>query len=394
MATATMLSDNIIFDVPVAATRVVAPPSDPHFDLRTLIVTGRKEILALQPMLAAMSVRCGQSGAVDHLAYFLNSENAMKKTPYLVLLGPNLHRPGVEADQAVAAMLVHEYRVLGCGIGVFATDDTSGRRTLIAPEELRARALDLACTAVMRAGGQIIVMSVMEDADRMTSLEVSPIRVNGAWTYTSREREIPSYLPLESTLDATLATMGQRTRSNMRYYRRRAEAQLGSAFVERVELHRYAFKTFNRECMYAVSDHEAGLRYDSLSTVPGIFLCGIRAEDGRWLSMIGGRRYRDMVEIDWQMNRSDLPAYSLSTVMRMYFIENEIARGTRKMYIEGGTPHAMRFSFTTDLVRDVGLVKRTRLAAMMRRIVLHLMPATNFVREILKDETLTWSKLH
>ncbi len=394
MATPTMQIDTTLFGVPAELAPVVAKPSEPSFDLRTRIITGRKEILALQPMLEAMSVRCGQSGAIDHLAYFLNSENARKKTPHLVLLGPDLHRPGVELDSAVAAMLVHEYRVLGCGMGVFATDDTSGRRTLIAPETMRARALDLACTAVMRAGGQIIVMSVMEDADQITVADVSPIRVNGAWTYTSREREIPSYLPLESTLDATLATMGQRTRSNMRYYRRRAEAQLGSVFVERVELHRYAFKTFNRECMYAVSDHDAGLRYDSLTTVPGMFLCGIRAEDGRWLSMIGGRRYRDMVEIDWQMNRNDLPAYSLSTVMRMYFIEHEIALGTRKMYIEGGTPHAMRFSFATDLVRDVGLVKRTRMAAMMRRIVLHLLPPTNFVREILKDESLTWSKLH
>jgi hypothetical protein len=395
-----MLSVSAQHHVSVAGNPVCDPQSYTEtdlrspVDLRTRIITGRREILAMHPLLLALSIRYGQIGAMDHLEYFLCSATAQKKTPHLVLLGPDMHRPGVGEENVIAAMLIYEYRLLGCRSGMFATDDMSGRRTLIAPEALRPRALDLACTAIMRKGGQIIVMSVAEDAGSMLSSTVSPIRVRGAWSYSSRDREVPSYLQLESTVDATLAKMGQKTRSNLRYYRRRAEAQLGSSFVQSVNIHRYAFKAFNRECMYAVSDQEAGLRFDSLTKVPGMFLCGLKDRDGRWLSMIGGRRYHGMVEIDWQMNRDGMHAASLSTVMRAYFIEDEVARGTNRMYIEGGTPHTMRFSFTTDLVRDVVIVKHARLAAMMRRMALRLLPEKNFVRGILGDQTLTWAKLH
>ena len=362
-------------------------------DLRTQIVTGRQDILALGPLLVALCLRCGQRGAMDHLHYFLTTEDALKKTPHLILLGPDMHRPGARPEDAVAALLIYEYRVLGLGTKVFATDDTSGRRTLIAPETLRSRALDLACTAVMRAGGRIIVMSVLEDACSERGKPLSPIQVNGAWRYTSREREIPSYLQLESTMDATLAKLGQRTRRNMRYYRRRAEAQLGATFVRDARMNRFEFRTFNRECSYAVSDAEAMARYETLARVPGMFLCGTKGADGHWLSVIGGRRYYDLVEIDWQMNREDLADYSLSTVMRAFFIEDEIARGTQKLYMEGGTPHAMRFSFTTDLVRDVGLVKHTWAGLWMRRLILRLLPEKNFVRELLQDEALAWATL-
>ena len=41
-----------------------------------------------------------------------------------------------------------------------------------------------------------------------------------------RERDTPDCLPMEETFDGTLAKIGTRTRRNMRYYRKRAEAGL------------------------------------------------------------------------------------------------------------------------------------------------------------------------
>ena len=169
-----------------------------------------------------------------------------------------------------------------------------------------------------------------------------------------RKRSIPGYLPLSTTFDATLAKIGQRTRSNLRYYRRRAEADLGCMFMPRIEVAREEALHFNRQCMYAVPAAVAGWRYDSLQDLKEPVFMGIKDREGRWLSLLGGRRYGDRSEILWQMNRSGHAASSLGTVMRSYYIEHEIARGSRRMYIEGGTPHPIKFSFVPEEVDRPG----------------------------------------
>ncbi len=359
--------------------------------LSAQIITGRREILALHGLLMRLSERCDQKGAMDHLEYFLTSEESLKKLPHLVLIGENQHLPGAEAEQAVGALLIYEYRLLGWRTGIYSTDDTTGRRTLIAPPASRLLMARLAAELLMQQGAKMTMQSMLEAPDVQTVVKpVATPKVRNNWMYGTRRRMIPSYLPLESTMDATLATIGQKTRSNLRYYRRRAEAQLGSYFVERVVMSRFEFKAFNRRCSYAVTDELAGWRYDVLDKVPGMFLCGIKGGDGEWLSMIGGRRYHDIVEIDWQMNRDDLPAHSLSTVMRSYFIEHEVSLGTQKMYIEGGTPHAMRFSFATDVVRDIVLVRGFLMLPMLRRLARRVLPKTNFVTAILTEDQMKW----
>src|SRR5579859_902804 len=67
-----------------------------------------------------------------------------------------------------------------------------------------------------------------------------------------RERTTPDYLELKETFDETLAKIGTRTRRNMRYYRKRAEVELGCVFLPEVRIGRQEFLDFNRECMYAV----------------------------------------------------------------------------------------------------------------------------------------------
>jgi hypothetical protein len=59
---------------------------------------------------------------------------------------------------------------------------------------------------------------------------------------------------LETTVDAALPAIGQRTRSNLRYYRRRAETRLGCTFLPEIKVLRAEVLTFNRQCMYADGD--------------------------------------------------------------------------------------------------------------------------------------------
>jgi hypothetical protein len=81
---------------------------------------------------------------------------------------------------------------------------------------------------------------------------------------------------LETTVDAALPAIGQRTRSNLRYYRRRAETRLGCTFLPEIKVLRAEVLTFNRQCMYAVADDVAGWRYDSLRNLSDPLLLGIK----------------------------------------------------------------------------------------------------------------------
>ncbi len=362
-----------------------------HSVVLSEVISGTEAVLAMESFLIERGLAFGQAGAMDHLAYFLDWASAVKKTPHLVLLGATRRQAVASPESLLGALLIFEYRLFGRGTRIFATDDTTGRRTLLAPPEERSRVARLAAGALMRRGAGAVLISFAQGAKQMTPEHPTPRPTRTSrWRIALRRREVRAYLPLEPSYDATLARMGQKTRTNLRYYRRRAEAQLGAYFVPAVEIGRKEFLVFNRECAYAVEEELAGWRYDAVRSTPGMFVAGVRGGDGRWLSLICARRFHGMVEIDWQMNRSDLPASSLGTVMRAYLIEHESNQGTRRLYFEGGTPHSMRNSFAEEPVCDLLVLRRGAIAPWLRRVGSRVLPKTNFVLEMLSEPGLRW----
>ena len=366
--------------------------------LDTRIVTGIDAIVELQPALFELSLRYGQRGTVDHLEYFLSFEDAAKKTPYLVLIGKGVADAQGSAGVLLGAVLVHEYRALGIGTRIFATDDTSGRRTMVAPPDRRMMFAKAAAEALLLGGARLAVVSFLETSPEKENGE--PVRASShgrPWLMTTRRRLIRSHLPLASSMEATLATLGQHTRRNLRYYRRKAEAELGCVYFKEVVIGRAEFLAFNRECTYAVTDERAAWRFASVAKVPGMRLHGIKDNQGRWLSILCARSYYDVVEIDWQMNRDGMPNFSLSTVLRSYFMEYEIAQGTQKMFMEGGTPHPMRLSFAMHLVRDLAVANNRwavpavqRAAPVLWKLLNRYLPKSNFLLQMLTGEPLQW----
>jgi hypothetical protein len=278
---------------------------------------------------------------------------------------------------------------------MFSTNDRSGRGTLVAPAALRSAMAEMASRSLMDRGVLAVLISFRDgdtanskkSPDKSQPLGCSTVNEKAArWAW--RERETPDYLPLEETFDGTLAKIGTRTRRNMRYYRKRAEAELGCVFLPEVQISKREFLGFNRECMYAVPAKVAGWRYESLKYLGTPLFMGIKDRAGRWLSLLGGRRHHDGTEILWQMNRSGLSAYSLSIVMRTYFMEHEIAHGMRKLYMEGGTAHPMRFSFVNDKVTDLVVVRRSRLGLVVPTLAHLFIKPDNELALMLLDKSL------
>jgi hypothetical protein len=373
-----------------ASTQAVAQPVV-HF------VTGRDEVLRLGRHLIEFSERCGQAGAMHDIAYFLSKPGALPRTPHLLLVSTvndlDLRNPNL--DDLVGLLLIFEQRVSGFGAGAFATNDRSGRSTLIAMPSRRSEVAAIATRALLDRGAHLILMSFRSEEEmgasnqtRTPLLTAAQGRVVARWS--QRGRTIPGYLPLAATFDSTVAQIGQRTRSNLRYYRRRAESDLGCVFLPQIEASREDVVAFSRECMYAVSAEVVGWRYDSLKELSEPVFMGIRHRDGRWLSMVGGRRYLDRTEILWQLNREGFAAHSLGTVMRSYFIEHEIAHGCRRLYIEGGTPQPIKFSFVQENLIDLVVVRRTVVAKMMQAIAQRYISPDNELLHVLGAKDLEW----
>jgi hypothetical protein len=353
------------------------------------VLRGRPAVAAMRRMLTALCRRTGQAGAMDALELFLGAPSALKKEPHLLLVGL---RPGVEpvlatADDVAGAVLIYQYRIAGCGTGVFATDDLNGERTVIAPAGIRAKVAQLACRALMENGATAALISFEGGAEATRLVAEAGV----ACRIATRLRSVPRYLPLAATLNSTLATLGDDTRRNLRRYRRRLELDLGAHFVANVEMGRDEFLAMNRASTHPLDEAIAAWQYYVMAEVRAPVFCGVRAADGRWLSLLGGRRRPGVIEVDWQMNLAGLPRYSLSTAMRSFLLEYEISRGTGRLTFLGGTPHSMRHSFACVDAVDVVVQRRSVAAWLLRRLSRWIFPAKNFLGQALRDTTLHWT---
>ncbi len=372
---------------------------------RVLLVRGRADIEAFKPLLVELAAITGQAGAADDLAYFLATPDALKKAPCLLLQRATSGEASVRGW--CGATLLFEYTCPLGGFRVFATADSTGRRNVLAAHGMRARVAAQAARTLLERGAHIVHIAFQQlPGDPSAALAVAaglsgmglvqdpqrpaqePKARKHLWSVA--ERSIPLYLPLEPSFDRTLARIGQRTRSNLRYYRRRAERDLRCSFVPEAKLTLAEFLVLNRQCMFAVSDALAAWRFHALTLIADPFLCGVRNSQHGWLALVGGRRRAGEIEIDWQMNRAGLPQYSLCTVARSYLIEHEIARGSTRLYIEGGTPHPIGRSFTEERVADLTVRRRSLYAGLLTRFATRLFPRKNYISQILRDPQLDW----
>ena len=348
-------------------------------------------------MLESLALACGQPGAMNWLRYFLDTATAARKPPYLVLMLHSerpLHSP-LRQEDCRAAALFFEYRVLGWRTGVLAADDMSGFHTVVALERERTSMTAIAVRALMEEGAHV-VLTTCEGAvhDRDVEHELNSLR---GVQWASQQRQLKKTMRLGRTLEETLAGMGKSARFKLRYYRRRLLRSAACEFVGdmRGSLSDLQCAALNAGSLNPVAPEEFQLRLSS-ACEPGGFLVGLRHENGQWLSLVGGWRQGDLSVLHWQMNTAGYEKDSIGTVMRSYFLEHEIERGTRRLLIYGGTPHSMRHAFEVETVGDL-LVRRRSLRARMLCAVAPVLAAErgrfgrgNFLAQTISSPDLHW----
>ena len=362
-------------------------------DPRIQAVRGAREVLGFADVLDEFARRCDQTGAAADLAYFVSKPGVLKRIPILLLFLKETSAPAERpsADDLAGAVLVYEYRVPGISTGMYTSNDRSGRSTLLAPAHRRGWLAAATGAYLLRARAHVVLLSFR--AEEATVSDAVP-GMGGHLprsSWATRQRQVPDYLALKPSYDETLSCIGQRTRSNLRYYRRRAQKDLGCTFVPAVEIGTEEVLAFNRTCMYAVSDQTAGWRHRSLNELAEPFLMGLKDRDARWLSLAGGRRVGDRSEILWQMNRDGLSPYSISLVMRGFLIEHEIGRGATRFCVEGGSPHPIRHSFVAGAVTDMAILRRSLPALITQRLAHRLIDEENDLAQLLVDREVQWN---
>ncbi len=302
------------------------------------------------------------------LEYFLNAPSFLAKEPYLVLIlraDTGSRQPDIDAVSA--AVLLFQYRILGIPTRAFSTDDISGFRTVIAPPGQRAEAAAAAASAMLDHGAQfaLITYTGTSEAASVPDLPKSyPVR------WARRTRRVQKALPLAETFDATLATLGKSTRFNLRYYRKRLMNKMSCEFVADASrvLPESEWVALNAGSLNPVDPKLFRHQYCSARDLPGGFIVGLRTSKGTWLSLIGGWREGNVTVLYWQTNASGYEKDSIGTVMRSFFIENEIERGAREVIIYGGTTHSMGNSFLREQVTDLMVSRCAWKAALLRKV--------------------------
>ena len=374
---------------------VLKRASDLSIGCSVYIVRGETSILQLQSLLVRYSETCqSSSGTLLDLPYFLQKPGFLKRLPYLLIVSKRSGVPvsSLQPEDMSGTVLLLEYRLWRFGTKAFATNDRSGSGTLLALPENRAQIATLICGVLMGRGARVALLSFTgADSD---NTQVAPVsrelgkRARGV-RWALRHRQLPAYLPLQPTLDGTLAGMGQKTRSNMRYYRRRAEKELGCTPVLQVNSTPEDMLAFNAVSMYPVARTTLLWRLKVLQSMHAPFLIGLKDRDGKWLSVLAGRRFGETSEILWQLNRAGYPAHSLGTVMRSYCIEQEIQRGAKRLQVEGGTFHSMHHSFVQEELVDL-VVVRSAAYRLLRTFVSRYITAENSLADMLKSDELQW----
>ena len=348
------------------------------------VFRGRQAILDQRELLLELADRSGQSDLLRDLPYYLAKPGLFQRTPVLVVVNGGDASSGLSASAfpPLGAVLLFEYNVAGVRAGMYTSNDRSGRRTLIAPPDGRPLVAALTAEYLLERGAHVVMFSFRTNSPAEEVCRVLSRRTpNSSWV--ARQREVADFLPLGATYDQTLASVGKRTRTHMRYYRRRAEAQIGCVFDPECRISLQELVAFNRACMYAVQDDTAIWRLDALKDFDDPILMALRDRDGCLLSVIGGRRTNVESEIFWQMNRADLRSYSLSLVMRTYFLEHEVARGAKRVYFDGGSSQSISNSFIRGNVTDFVVLRRTPMAFLARKLARRVIPGDNELGRLL-----------
>ena len=345
-------------------------------------ITGSANVLACISRLRLLAEYAGQSAELSQLAYYLDLAGVRSKTPHLLLIGSS-------EDDLTGAVLLNEYRFGRIATHLFMPLDFTGLRTIIAPELMRREVGQIAADYLLRHGALAVLLSA-KDVNFAPDGNSADGNLVTRYCYAAQVRSVRYVFELGKTVEETFAQFGADTRRNLRRYPARAVKDLGARFMANAEISEEEFYALNEISQYPEAKKAAQWIFRNTRDFDGVFFSGVQGSDGKWLSMVGGRRAGGVTDLDWQMNIASLKPYSLSTVLRAWLIEDEVSRGTRFLRFDGGTTHSMQNAFAEDNIGDLLMTRRFIGRKLWRRACSRFLPPDSAFGNIVNDSRLHW----
>ncbi|HET7108978.1 MAG TPA: hypothetical protein VFI38_19345 [Candidatus Acidoferrum sp.] len=260
------------------------------------------------------------------------------------------------ASAVVGMMYTKERLIGGIPTGIVYADGSLGG-ILVSNRADQQQAFRVAIDALLASpgirGARLRILRACGENDAVRQVidsrsfdgQTFPLEHNGSplWKFHA-------HLPLTDTYEHFLGGLGSTTRHNFRYYRRRFEAA-GHTFVADLsmdELRSAAFELRPKSKFTAGSNLAAFEKHlNMVAATHRPLAIGLRHQDGRWLSVIGGWYRPGGALLCFQCNCDfDFEGDSLSTVLRAYLIEQLIQQGLKELVIWGDTgPPLSRYVF-------------------------------------------------
>jgi hypothetical protein len=313
------------------------------------VLRGKALIQARGASLQQFLAGCDDAESLGSITLWIRDVEAQKGIPLATLV--------YEDGKLSAVLLAVELTLAGWRTRLAYSGNMTGHCGLFTSaeatgEQRKQRTLTAANALVASSQMLGLLLSVKQPAESFLSGPGGQYR--STRMVAEATREVYDTFDLQDNFDASLSVLGAHTRRNLRYYRRRADRELGTEFhpnLEGADL-RDAVLDLRKAMPEEMSPGILKNRIAHVTRRPEAFCMGVRAADGRWLSWVSGWRSGPCTYIDWQCNRDGLPRYSLSTVMRSHLIEQESRRAQSQIRFLGGTPHTMHYGFREETCSD------------------------------------------
>lgn len=296
------------------------------------LYVGRRRFQSAAPIVHALRQHHGlTSDMMTDPSWLLSRAAVWRNSPLAVVL----ERNGYPA----AAVLLYGRNQFGLPTGVIKGGNLSGDGIVVAAAGQRVAAVQTAAAAVLRLPWVHTVMTSVRGAGSTSASTLDAAPVGCGWF----GREVSTDLSLEGGFEGFLSRLRPRSRRNYYYFRRRAERELGLSFVPNLQADDAirAVEELHGASMYPAPRGRSRRFEAAIRQTPGSFAMGVRTPAGQWVSYLSGWRQKEGTFVEWQLNRHELMAASLSTVMRTYFLEHEAARGVKRVVFVGGTSDAL-----------------------------------------------------
>jgi hypothetical protein len=264
-----------------------------------------------------------------------------------------------EGGKLTGVLYAEELRICGINTGWAFGGDYMGRGLVLAAPEREAEVVAIATEHLLANGIHALRFTWRASGHEMlpvVAIQQSKIQV---WC-KSEYKEEGDWLRLAPTYEEFLTRLGSHTRRNLRYYRRKAEAQ-GYTYVPSVSAEEYhaAISRLNDVADYPTDPGRDERDERFFGQFPQHLLVGLRGPDGQFVSIIGAVQSGEHLHVLTQLNDESLRKLSISLVLRGYLIEQLIREGFTSVHFVNGASR-MLGRFCEPLLLRTLAIDRTR----------------------------------